>query len=534
MIPLPTPPQIPQFQQGQRSQPAQQPFQPSGAAQILQGVAGFVKDYRASQEADKEKKKQEFSSQLQMLQQGIPLDLKQVAKTAQKAGIPFDFNAPTAEQINYQHQKIAQENNAQQQSLALQTPGVVGGDQANAMLPPPQMGPPPPSAAPPQSRWQNFAQAAGWSQPPVAPTSPGMYALQQILKAGQMGRSTAELSQALDQKTQMIRKAALEGNPQGVELYTRLGGMKELGKGELDELTRAARSAGMPDPENKAANLMIDAAMGGPQQRLAQMKQAWEQVNKDVDTRTKAVEMAQKMTEDLPGLPSIVAQMYTLGSITGNTQMVGAANKVVEGLKSKAQLAQENVQFEQKQKQFGNYVDLEKLKLEGGRLGVSQGELALGGQRLQVEKYNVDAQIINAVRGTLGKRFDDLYRIASDKNIDVHARDAALTSLVNAGNKIGTLKVRTTDGREIDANVGNMTKDSWSWALGIVPFSGTTTDPWSTVNTAPGNKPTQQQMGVPPPNISPEWLQQMMQTRPSQPLPDNRGRVWSPDAPTMP
>lgn len=512
-MPLPLPPQVPGAPIGQPQgiihRPGALPYQQSGAANILQGVASFAKDMRASLEADKTKAQQEFAQQMQMIQQGIPLDLKAVAKTAQKAGIPFDFSAPSAEQINFEKEKAAAEQSKQQAQLLQAGGGVPSLGLGGAGLQTAAAGGGVPTAAPPPqaptqkpSGWERFAQGLGWGFPSPSPMSPGMQFLEAAVRSGKQGTDIKKLMGEADFKTQIIRQAALMGDPRAVEMYTRLGGMKELTT-EFAQLKEVAKAMGLP--ESRAAEVLLDKEMGGPQMRQLQMKAAMDQVQRDVDLRLKATDQARQYLENFPGLDPEVAFQLAIGSATGNKELFEGAVKVLRATKSKEELERGDKAFDKQLKTMGAYIDMEKLKVDKERLKQGWSSLDKEQQRIQLEKVKIDTEIVRHVRAAMGDDFDRYYKIAVNDKLASGARDAALHKMVNAANALGDIKVKTTDGKEIGVSLGKLTKDEWSWIIGAMPFSGITRDPWSTLGTTkPEFKPSPQSQ------TSPAWWQQLM------------------------
>ncbi len=486
------------------------------AADVLKGIGQFVRDFRATQQQEKDQAKQEFDQMMQQLGAGMPLDLKKVAKKAQQAGIPFDVKGPSKEQIDYQHQKAAiEQQNRQIAEAQVMTsqPGLMGAaTQAMPQMPIPQPPPEPPQAKP--SVWQQISQGLGWSQPPVSPMSPGMMYLQAAQQAGRAGMDIRQMMQNAEGKTQLIRMMAMNGDPKAIEMYTRLGGMKEI-SGELEQLKQAARLTGQPD--SKAGEMLLDSVSGRPAQRLAMMKAAWEQAQKDTETRLKVTDQAQKFVEQVPGLPQGVAFQYALGAATGNSELFAPALKIIQAYQSKPELERKDKDFEKNMNLLGKYVDMEKLNLEKFKVpqDVAQGWSGLEKQqqRINLEKTKIDSEIVSALRGHLGAEFDRDYRIITSKEIkDTYAKDAALTRLVDAANGMGKFKVKDTSGKEIGVDLSKVGKEEFSSILGLRTWG----DPWSTVNL----KNPKPDMAAP--TQSPAWIQEMM-GRPNVPTtPDPR------------
>lgn len=77
------------------------------ANQIVDGINSFVEGFKTSKESEKQAARQRFLEGVQMMQMGLPVDQKKMARDARTAGLNFDYEGPTAAERQAQQQQAA-------------------------------------------------------------------------------------------------------------------------------------------------------------------------------------------------------------------------------------------------------------------------------------------------------------------------------------------------------------------------------------------------------------------------------------------
>lgn len=186
--------------QGYRPYP-QAPPPPQQGPGFGQGVRQFIDAFRSEQAAKKDQARQLLEQHAQMLEAGIPVDKKKMAKWAREAGLHFDLDAPPPPpQQMPQAQAPGMPDPRMQQAAQLGMQQSMGG---------PQMAPPPPP--PRQGGLRGFigqlGQAMGAPPPPSQGQQMGlMKMLRDIEQSGQMSR---DMQGKADEAKRMGMQAAL-------------------------------------------------------------------------------------------------------------------------------------------------------------------------------------------------------------------------------------------------------------------------------------------------------------------------------------
>lgn len=159
------------------------------------GILNFIDQFRQAQRSKKEQAKQDFYQDIQLLSQGIPVDIEKAAKKARKAGLDFDFEGPTPEIIKQQE--------AQQQAMAQQ-----------------QQMPAPPQPGMGGNPMMNLGRRMG-IVPPTGkiPQGAGIYKmLQEIQQRGQQGQEMQDLEMRMKKASQnaLLAYAESPDSPQGM------------------------------------------------------------------------------------------------------------------------------------------------------------------------------------------------------------------------------------------------------------------------------------------------------------------------------
>src|SRR6266446_714191 len=69
---------------------------PNTGASVVAGIADFLQNYQRGQQAEQDRNKQDFISDVQMMMLGIPVDHTKMAKKAKAAGMDLDFEGTNA------------------------------------------------------------------------------------------------------------------------------------------------------------------------------------------------------------------------------------------------------------------------------------------------------------------------------------------------------------------------------------------------------------------------------------------------------
>ncbi len=281
----PSLPQSPGHAIGQPGNPYGYPTSPTGAqsappntlGNLATGIAAFLTNYHQGREAEKASSKQDFLSDVQLMMLGIPVSHVEMAKKAKKAGMDLDFENDNSPAVAAQG---ANAGVAQQQSQAIQQgPGQAlgqmlagGGGEGMPPVPPPLTQPygpgvgqqpmPGPVAAPHRNLFQRFTdQYTGGPEP--NPNSTGMQWLNQLAGQGQVESSQAIQERANRGSMIDILGRALKGDPQALDIATRLPGPYGLKDHPSDDLMHLGMASGS-DPATTAKAILY-AHLGGPQ-----------------------------------------------------------------------------------------------------------------------------------------------------------------------------------------------------------------------------------------------------------------------------
>lgn len=261
------------------------PYAPNPLAGAAQGITSFVNNYLAEQEAVQQNAHSKFMQGVQASMLGIPVDQKQILKSARIAGIPIRTEPYTPEEKQYKLQKSQQDQAWGQMMQGGMTPGVM--QQASQLA----AGPIPTAPAPLQQPgfFGRLGQAFGIGRPPVSTDSPGGDWLRNLSAAAQVGGGlpgqvarqgeTSNLQQALQRKgfdvsnmLMNITSKAYQGDPNAMEMLSRSGIFKEL---PGDDIARAMSMA-HPDADpslikQRTGEMLLWLEGGGPQMRTYMM-----------------------------------------------------------------------------------------------------------------------------------------------------------------------------------------------------------------------------------------------------------------------
>lgn len=262
------------YQGGGYPQQQQSPQQavsapPNTGASVVAGISNFLTNFKAARDQDKQQNAQAFYQDVQAMMLGVPVDQKKMAKKAKAAGLDLDFEGPTAQQQQVQQQNF-QEGSQQVQDANQQATAQM------MMRQPPQatMGAPagqqPIPQRPDPSFMQRVGQAMGIDRRPIdLQNSSGGQWLQQL---SQMGKKNSELaSSELTQKIaeQHVKPAMLDlfkraigGDPQALDMATRLPEPFNLKSQPFDHILRLGDMQGVP--REQTAKAVMFSVLGGP------------------------------------------------------------------------------------------------------------------------------------------------------------------------------------------------------------------------------------------------------------------------------
>lgn len=187
------------------------------ANQIVDGINSFVDGFKTSKESEKQAARQRFLDGIQMLQMGLPVDQKKMARDARTAGLNFDYEGPTAAERQAQQQQSAPMPGMPMPSgdMMQLPPGMMmpAGQPTGGAPLPMQVGGPP-TGAPMGGRgfFGRLGQAMTqpFQAPPPIPEGAGVYqALDQLQQRGQGAANLQDITQQVEMLKQQTLLAAL-------------------------------------------------------------------------------------------------------------------------------------------------------------------------------------------------------------------------------------------------------------------------------------------------------------------------------------
>ncbi len=444
--------------------PYKQPLAPT----LIDGINKFMENYRQQREADKQRNAGLFDKDIQNINLGIPVDLKKTAKYAKRAGLNIDFEGTAAAPAIPGGSAQGAPQQQQMPALPDGTPMPAQTVQPGSVPTPGAAGMPyqPPA---PQSPIQGLLAKMGMTNPQINPQSPGMNWLQQQAQLGQQRagmqpqvlanqqKALGVQGQQLDTAAQkeLILGQALAGNPQALEMATRLDMTKGL---PADDLFRIGRKLGMTEDQiAKQAYQLLSGYKPGEMQKmlfeeatklaprmpskspLAAFKYLTDPQNapeKPGFTPEEEANLAQKAIElkkEHPGLSFPAAYNAVLGTVYGNSdQQTAVANYLGK--------------FKDQQQIENHYKDLD-LGLQFQKFGESVNEF----------KASHELAVGNAIREALGPQMNEYAKMMASTDPAIQSTGTQL--YVDAAKKLAAVKVKLPNGQEVSVGPGDLTSE---------------------------------------------------------------------------
>jgi hypothetical protein len=291
------------------------PYKTPVANQIVDGINQFVDNFKGSQEANKQAARQRFLEGIQMMQLGLPVDQKKMARDARTAGLNFDYEGPTrAEQAQQQQPPMpGMPTNGGMQ------PQMGGGGM------PPQQGPPMPGDG-----GRGFFGRLGaaltqpFQAPPPIPGNAGVYqALDQM-------QQRAALEQ---QKNFELAKMAVDylktGSP---ELAAKLAANKVLDLPDtLQSILTISSQLGKGDPGK--TNDMVTNGLRSAYDELTGVSKAAAEHEQRIDQFARSMADGYENMEDARAAAKAIVET---GKLPDGLQPTKAANQRMQAIAEKA------------------------------------------------------------------------------------------------------------------------------------------------------------------------------------------------------
>lgn len=170
-----------------------------------QGVAQFIDAYRGERAAKKEQARNLFNQHVQMMQQGIPVDKKKMAKWAREADLHFEMDAPPPPP-----QTPMTPDPRMQQAAQAGMQQAMGGPQIQGAPPPPQQKP---------GFFNRIGAAMGVPQPPGQAEQMGVMRMLNDMQArGNQNAQMAQMQKDMQMKGLQAMRTIEQGLAQGLTM----------------------------------------------------------------------------------------------------------------------------------------------------------------------------------------------------------------------------------------------------------------------------------------------------------------------------
>lgn len=429
------------------------PYPASQGANLIQGINAFLEQFQKSRERDRSQSANMAQQGLQNLMLGLPVDVKKLAGHMKKAGMELDFEST-----------LTPGAAPSVQSHGGESTGVPGSNvpQRTAMPGTPPMVQPANTHGNPQTQvqgpsfWEKVKAAYMGGGGQINPQSPGIAALQRMGQRGQMQQQLgdkqmlvqsgqldlAQSSLGIDAKKQAVMSAALGGSQQAVDVATRSGMMKEL---EGDQLFRLGDAAGLTR-EQTAARILGMQAQG---QNLDMMKMMLGVAEKWAPHFGNDLSKATKYVQDIftKGKSDLVPDSMTMeerikitqSAIDMQKQHPTAPFNLTEAYAMANAKGDPTAKLISKtlSEKFPTAGDIDWSKWKGDQAL----QLQQFGQLVTNQNREYDLNVLNAVRGQLGKEFDDAMAVLSNKNSSPQEQTTARTLMSEKLNQLNQLKI---------------------------------------------------------------------------------------------
>lgn len=456
--PVPSPGQRP----GAIYPPSGTQFRPQPGADLMQGLAAFVKNYRDSKDSVEQHYKQKLQEALIMkYQAGIDISPDDIAKLWKKAGLPP--SAVTARTPEDKAFKMVEQMNAATSQGAPGMPALTAGGPMQAPPPQPQIPPgffqrlksslgvggPPPSGGP-GTPLGDFLSRASQATAQAGSDMPGQLlqqgALQKIdlaLKKNGLDVSNMNVQQQGD--FMKVIKGIIAGDPNALQTGARMNLGKMLPTDELSMVIRMMN----PQLSSTEASMIAGRSTYAMQMGLPAMMM-------------KAIEMGEKDAGRFGGNPALGRQFYLDTIMNGQSSIKptytpeekGRMNELSGKLYDAYPSAPSNLIEAAAQQMFngGSTPALDFLSQaypRGSNMLTSEQRQKLNfdyweaKQRLAMEGENIDLSKVKTIIDARkdGPAAQAAWKVFNDPNASLPAKQSAMELLTNANNALTGLKV---------------------------------------------------------------------------------------------
>lgn len=447
--------------------PYRQPMAPT----LIDGINKFLDSWKQQRQADQQRNASLFDKDIQNINLGIPVDLKKTAKYAKRSGLNIDFEGTAANPAQPATPPSTAQGAPQQQQLS----PLPDGSQMPAQTVPggsvPMPGTPatagtPYQPGPQQSFMQQLLTKMGARNPQINPQSPGMNWLQQQQALGQMRAGMQPQLLANQQKQvglqgqqidneaqkQLVLGQALTGNPQALELATRLDMLKDL---PADDLFRIGRKLGMTEDQiskqayqllsgykpfemqkmyweeaSKLAARMPSKSPNAAYNFLMDPANAKEKPGFTAEEEAGFAQKALELKKEHPGLSFPDAYNAVLGTVYGNADQQKAVSNYLGKF-------QDQQQWENHYKQLDYGLQVQKFAEAVSEFRTSH-ELAVG----------------NAIREALGPQMAEYSKMMQSSDPAIQATGVQLYR--DAASKLNAVQVKLPNGQSVSIGPGDL------------------------------------------------------------------------------